>query len=149
MSRTKTRNALIGAAAVLATSLLIFSIGQSAVASGGSGSSGSGSGGDGEVRLLANLNPPNGGRADGKADFRDRGSDERLNVEIEDVAKNARFTVKVDGVRFGTIVTNNFGTGEIERHTNDGQSVPNVQRGDLVQVFKGTSNTVVLSGRFQ
>jgi hypothetical protein len=136
---------MIGATAVLAMSLLVFSVGQSALASKGSGSGD----GDREIRLLANLNPRNGGTADGKADFRDRGADERLNVEIEDVARNALFTVKVDGRTFGTIRTNSFGTGEIERHTTDGQSVPNVQKGDLVQVFRGTTNTVVLSGRFQ
>ena len=103
----------------------------------------------GEVRLFANLNPPNGGIADGKAEYRDRGLEEKVKVQIEDVAKNALFTVKIEGVRVGVITTNSLGTGELERNTNDGQFVPSIQKGDLVQVFKGTSITVVLSCRFQ
>jgi hypothetical protein len=130
-------NAIFAVAAIFATSLLVANIGQNALAA------------SGEIRLIANLNPPNGGIADGKAEFRDRGSEEKIKVQIEDVAKNARFTVKIDGVKLGTITTNSFGTGELERNTNDGQSVPNVQKGDLVQVFRGTTTTVVLSGRFQ
>ena len=80
----RSRNAIFAIAAVLAASLLVVNVGQSAFAS------------SGEVRLTANLNPPNGrGVADGKAEFRDRGSAEKLKVEIEDVAKSAALTVKI------------------------------------------------------
>lgn len=132
-----TQHKILAITAGIAASLLLVNVGQNALAA------------SGEIRLVANLNPPNGGIADGKAEYRDKGTDRQFKVQIEDVAKNARFIVKIDGVRVGTITTNSFGTGELERHTNDGQSVPHIQKGDLVQVFKGTSTTVVLSGRFQ
>ncbi len=131
------QNTIFAMAAVVAASLLAVRIGENALAA------------SSEIRLLANLNPPNGGIADGKGDYREKGSDRQLKVQIEDVAKNARFTVKIDGVKVGTITTNGLGTGELDKNTKDGQTVPHVQKGDLVQVFKGTSTTVVLSGRFQ
>lgn len=115
-------------------SLLVIGVAQSASAR------------SAEIRMIADLNPPTGGIADGKADFRDSGISKRLNVEIEDVAANSLFTVKVAGKTIGSIRTNSFGIGELERNTNDGQTVPNVQKGDLVQILRGT--TVVLSGRF-
>ena len=43
-------------------------------------------------------------------------------------------------------MTNSFGTAELELNTNDGQVVPKILRGDLVQIFQGTE--LVLSGGF-
>jgi hypothetical protein len=120
--------------AVMAMSLLMFGIGENASAK------------SSEIRMLADLNPPNGGIADGKADYRERGNSKRLNVEVEDVSPNSAFTVKVSGKTIGTIRTNSFGTAELERNTNDGQVVPKILKGDLVQIFQGTK--LVLSGRF-
>jgi hypothetical protein len=91
-----------------------------------------------EIRMLADLNPTNGGIADGRVDYRERGSSMRLNVEVEDVTPNTTFTIEVSGNALGTITTNSFGIAELELNTNDGQIVPRVLRGDLVRIFQGT-----------
>ena len=122
--------------AVTAVSLLVFGIVQNASAT------------SSETRMLADLNPPTnvGGIADGRADYRERGNSMRLNVEVEDVSPNTTFTVEISGNALGTITTNSFGTAELELNTNDGQVVPKVLRGDLVQIFQVTE--LVLSGSF-
>jgi plastocyanin len=102
-----------------------------------------------EIRILADLNPPPGAAgiaADGRADYRERGSSLRLNVEIEDATPNSTFTIEVSGEPISTITTNSFGIAELELNTNDGQVVPKVLRGDLVQIFQGSE--LVLSGSF-
>jgi hypothetical protein len=115
-------------------SLLIFTTVQNASAT------------SSEIRMLADLNPTDGGIADGRADYRERGNSMRLNVEVEDVSPNTTFTVEISGNTLGTITTNSFGTAELELNTNDGQVVPKVLRGDLVQIFQGIE--LVLSGAF-
>lgn len=122
--------------AVTAMSLLIFGIVQNASAT------------SSETRMLADLNPPTnvGGIADGRADYRERGNSMRLNVEVEDVSPNSDFAIEISGNTLGTITTNSFGTAELELNTNDGQVVPKILRGDLVQIFQGTE--LVLSGSF-
>src|SRR5919106_5755962 len=125
-----------------AMSLLIFGILQNASAT------------SSEIRMLADLNPPTnvveGGigatAAEGRADYRERGNSMRLNVEVEDVSPNSTFTIEISGNTLGTITTNSFGTAELELNTNDGQVVPKILRGDLVQIFQGTE--LVLSGSF-
>jgi hypothetical protein len=117
---------------VTAMSLLIFTTVQNASAT------------SSEIRMLADLNPTDGGIADGRADYRERGNSMRLNVEVEDVSPNTTFTVEISGNTLGTITTNSFGTAELELNTNDGQVVPKVLRGDLVQIFQGIE--LVLSG---
>src|ERR671917_2956186 len=108
---------------VTAVSLLIFGSVQNSIAT------------NSEIRMLADLNPPTnvGGIADGRADYRERGNSMRLNVEVEDVPPNSTFTVEISGNTLGTITTNSFGTAELELNTNDGQVVPKILRGDLVQ----------------
>ena len=122
-----------------AMSLLIFGILQNASAT------------SSEIRMLADLNLPadvvgGGIAADGHADYRERGNSMRLNVEVEDVSPNSTFTIEISGNTLGTITTNSFGTAELELNTNDGQVVPKILRGDLVQIFQGTE--LVLSGNF-
>ena len=104
-----------------------------------------------EIRMLADLNPPPSGvgvgaAADGRADYRERDGSMRLNVEVEDVTPNTAFTIEVSGNTLGTITTNSFGTAELELNTNDGQVVPRVVSGDVVEIFQGTQ--LVLSGSF-
>jgi plastocyanin len=105
-----------------------------------------------EIRMLADLNPPPSGvgmgaaAADGRADYRERGNSMRLNVEVEDVSPNTTFTVEISEKTLGTITTNSFGTAELELNTNDGQAVPKVLRGDLVEILQGPQ--LVLSGSF-
>ncbi|MDQ3882200.1 MAG: plastocyanin/azurin family copper-binding protein [Thermoproteota archaeon] len=104
-----------------------------------------------EIRMLADLNPPPSGvgmgaAADGRANYRERGNSMRLNVEVEDVSPNTTFTVEISENTLGTITTNSFGTAELELNTNDGQAVPKVLRGDLVEILQGPQ--LVLSGSF-
>lgn len=129
-------NMFFAVLAVTAVSLLIFGSVQNSIAT------------NSEIRMLADLNPPTnvGGIADGRADYRERGNSMRLNVEVEDVFPNSTFTVEVSGEPIGTIRTSSFGTGELELNTNDGQAVPKILTGDLVEIFQGTE--LVLSGGF-
>ncbi len=130
-------NLFFAVLAMTAVSLLIFGIMQNSSAT------------SSEIRMLADLNPPTnvGGLADGRADYREEsGNSVRLNVEVEDVSPNSTFTVEISGEPIGTIRTSSFGIGELELNTNDGQAVPNILRGDLVQIFQGTE--LVLSGGF-
>jgi plastocyanin len=129
-------NLLFTILAMTAVSLLIFGMVQNASAT------------SSEIRMLADLNPPTnvGVIADGRADYRERGNSMRLNLEVEDVSPNSTFTVEISGNTLGTIITNSFGTAELELNTNDGQVVPKILRGDLVQIFQGTE--LVLSGGF-
>src|SRR5918993_401141 len=120
--------------AMIAMSLLIFGIVHNANAT------------SSEIRMLADLNPTNGGIADGRADYRERGNSMRLNVEVEDVSPNSTFNVEISGEPIGAISTSSFGVGELELNTNDGQVVPKILTGDLVQIFQGTE--LVLSGGF-
>jgi plastocyanin len=104
-----------------------------------------------EIRMLADLNPPLSGvgaaaAADGRADYRERDGAMRLNVEVEDVTPNTTFNIEVSGNALGTITTNSFGIAELELNTNDGQVVPKVLSGDVVEIFQGTQ--LVLSGSF-
>lgn len=129
-------NMFFAVLAVTVVSLLIFGSVQNSIAT------------NSEIRMLADLNPPTniGGIADGRADYRERGNSMRLNVEVEDVFPNSTFTVEVSGEPIGTIRTSSFGTGELELNTNDGQAVPKILTGDLVEIFQGTE--LVLSGGF-
>jgi plastocyanin len=120
--------------AMAALSLLIFGIVQNTSAT------------SSEIRMLADLNPTSGSIADGRADYRERSNSTRLNVEVEDVSPNSTFIVQISGQPIGTIRTSSFGIGELELNTNDGQPVPKILRGDLVQIFQGTE--LVLSGGF-
>ena len=79
-----------------AASLLIFGIVQSA------------SGTNSEIRMLADLNPTNGGISDGRADYRERGDSMRLYVEVEDVSPNSTLTVEISGEPIATIRTSSF-----------------------------------------
>src|ERR671917_901845 len=99
-----------------------------------------------KTRMLVDLTPANGGMGDGRADYRERGLSMRLNVEVEDVTPNSTLVIEVSGNPLGTITTNSFGIAELDLTTNDGQVVPKVLRGDLVQIFQGTE--LVLSGSF-
>src|SRR5215204_4164336 len=101
-----------------------------------------------EIRMLADLNPPTnvGGLADGRADYRETGNSMRLNVEVEDVSPNTTFNIAVSGNTLGTITTNSFGIAELELNTNDGQVVPRVVSGDVIEILQGTE--LVLSGSF-
>jgi hypothetical protein len=90
----------------------------------------------------------------GHADFRvDSGHNRtRLNVEVQDVnlAQGTKLTVVIDrsGTRttVGSIQLDALHSGELELNSEDGDSVPAVQKGDIVIVMNG--NSAILTGVF-
>ena len=105
------------------------------------------SGGGGEVRLIAKMMT---GAASGKADYRERGTRKRLNVEAEDLPNTTPTTqpVSVNGMQVGIMtleacpVATQLFCGELELNTQDGQTVPMVMVNQTIQVGN------VLSGIF-
>ncbi len=112
-------------------------------------------GGNGETRLKARLAGPAIGtlRPSGAADFRSASGRSRLNVEVEDVNLAAGTQLSVWSQR-GANAPSMIGvitlgppplrTGELELNTQDGQSVPAIQAGDVITVRNG--DQAILSG---
>lgn len=109
------------------------------------------SGGGGEARLSARMVS---GAASGKADYRERGNRRRLNVEAEDLPNTTPSpqTVFVNGSPVGNIIlaacpvpATQLLCGELELNTQDGQSVPVIARGQIVNIG---ANPAVLAGTF-
>jgi hypothetical protein len=73
----------------------------------------------------------------------------RFKVEVEDVNLPAGTTlnVLVNGASLGTLTINSFRQGELERNTNDGQSVPNIAVGTTI-VVRTQAGATVASGTF-
>jgi hypothetical protein len=73
----------------------------------------------------------------------------RFRVEVEDVNLPAGtvLNVLVNGTNIGTFTINSFRQGELERNTNDGQTVPNVNVGTVVSV-RTQNGATVASGTF-
>ena len=109
------------------------------------------SGGGVEARLSAKMVS---GAASGKADYRERGNRRRLNVEAEDLPNTTPSpqTVFVNGSPVGNIIlaacpvpATQLLCGELELNTQDGQSVPVIARGQIVNIG---ANPAVLAGTF-
>lgn len=109
--------------------------------------------GGAETRLIASLRAtPDGGLMSGKADYRANGASSRLNIQVEDAAADGSYGVAIwrpgnaAAVFQGTIAVA-AGLGQTQLTTNDGQTVPVIQAGDVVQVYSPDGN-LVLSGHF-
>lgn len=133
--------------AVLMTAVL--ALGATAIAMADHGNNNNGQ----EVRLRTKLS---GGAIQGKApsgeaDFRmDNKGRTRFNVEVENVNLPAGtvldVTVGASSTVVGHITLNAFGSGELELNSQDGDTVPAVNKGDTVTVLNGTA--AILSGTF-
>lgn len=106
----------------------------------------------GEVRLSARMVS---GVASGKADYRERGSRRRLNVEAEDLPATTPSpqAIFVNGAQVGTMTlaacpvpAQQLLCGEMELNTQDGQVVPTVLSGQIVSIGQ---NPAVLAGTFR
>ena len=106
----------------------------------------------GEVRLSAKMVS---GAASGKADYRERGNNRRLNVEAEDLPNTTPSpqTVFVNGAPAGNMAlaacpvpATQLLCGELELNTKDGQQVPVIIRGQIVSIG---ANPAVLAGTFR
>ena len=108
-----------------------------------------------ETRLRTRLTGAaiSGKTPEGNADFRldDKGRS-RLNVEVENVnlPANTMLTVSIVhgaiSTSVGTIQLSALGAGELELNSQDGDTVPAVQAGDMVTVANGA--TKILAGVF-
>jgi len=108
-----------------------------------------------ETRLRAQLTGPAIGNItpSGNADFRsDSRGRTRLNVEVERVnlPQGTVLTVTLTHAgatsTVGTLTLSGTGFAELELNSQDGQTVPAVQSGDMIAVMNGAS--FVLSGVF-
>jgi hypothetical protein len=108
-----------------------------------------------EVRLRARLagSAIGGVNPEGNADFRsDARGRTRLNVEVEHVNLPQGTVLSVSLTHGGTSTVighttlNALGFGELELNSQDGDSVPAVQTGDVVTVMNG--GAAVLAGVF-
>ncbi len=84
-----------------------------------------------EVRVIARAR---GEQGIAKGDFRQRGRQSRLNVEVQHGQPGEVLSVSVDGQFIGTMTVNGFGRGKIELNTKDGQRVPTVTAGSVLEV---------------
>lgn len=108
-------------------------------------------GNGGEVRLSAKMVS---GAASGKADYRERGNRRRLNVEAEGPPNTTQSlkAVFVNGVWVGNVTfaacpvpSQQLLCGEMELNTQEGQAVPVVAGGQIIQI--GLS-PAILAGTF-
>jgi len=108
-----------------------------------------------ETRLRTRLSggAMQGKTPEGNADFRsDSRGRMRLNVEVENVNLAAGTVLQVSvqhagmTVAAGMITLQAGGFGELELNSQDGDTVPAVQSGDMIMVANG--GTVILAGVF-
>lgn len=86
-----------------------------------------------------------------KAKYEQRGTRRKFNVELEDALPNRTYGVRIlrrgRVVDSATFVTNRFGVGEIDVDTSEGDIVPQLRRGDVVQIWHNRRR--ILSGRLR
>lgn len=87
--------------------------------------------------------------AKGKAVYKVDGSEREFQVEVENIRRLAGKPVYVfvNGVQVGKATVNALGEARLERNTDLGQAVPNIQPGTQVQV-KTDVGKVIASGKF-
>ncbi len=83
--------------------------------------------------------------ASGKAKFEKRSDRIRLSVQVEDVVAAEEVEVFVDGASIGTVAIDAAGGADINLDSRDGDDVPVLEAGDLVEV-RTSGGTVILSG---
>ncbi len=107
--------------------------------------------GGAETRLIASLRAtPDGGLMSGETDYRANGASSRLNIQVEDAAADGRYGVAIWRPGNTTAVfqaTIEVAAGQTQLNTTDGQTVPVIRAGDVVQVYSPGGN-LVLSGNF-
>lgn len=87
--------------------------------------------------------------AKGKAVYKVDGAEREFQVEVENIPSLAGKTVKilVNGSQAGTATVNSLGAARLNLNTTLGNTVPNIKRGDKVEVRKMGGNLIV-SGTF-
>ena len=110
-----------------------------------------------DVRLSARLVPTSADpRASGDAQFqsqtnRDGTVQRQFDVQVQDVSSADSVRVLVNGVQVGPVVK--IGGyrrgGELKLDTNNGDTVPAMKAGDVVQVVNAANGTLILQGTLQ
>ncbi len=98
-----------------------------------------------EGRLRATFADP---LASGKAKFEMRSDRTRFSTEVQDVSTAGRGTVHLSrggAVMLHEAITIALGFGDLNRDTRDGDAVPELAAGDLVEVFNA-DGALILSG---
>lgn len=111
---------------------------------------GSGSGGtsDSSDRLEIELTAPANAifpEADGKAKYKDRGGEQQLEIEVEDIPPGTLIDYFVGGTAVGSATANGLGNAELRLNSDEGDSVPNPV-GQTVEARSG--GALVVSGSF-
>jgi hypothetical protein len=142
---------VLGMYATVAVSLLFLGAANQAWADHGSQNSQNNT----ETRLRTRLSGAavQGKTPEGNADFRSNSRGRtRLNVEVENVNLPAGTVLQVSvqhagmTVAVGTITMTAGGFGELELNSQDGDTVPQVQSGDMIMVANG--GMTILAGVF-
>ncbi|MBI5288739.1 MAG: hypothetical protein HY873_07175 [Chloroflexi bacterium] len=139
--------AVVAGIAAISAAALVGADAMGVFAGGGGGST------KAEVRLDV-VDTANNALASGKAKSEQRPDRTRFSIEAEDVqtepgAYQVRITRNGSPVADSAGITLNvdtLGFGETELNTQDGDTVPTVLSGDLVEVLDPTGTTVILSG---
>lgn len=96
------------------------------------------------TELLAPLT----GAGKGKATFKTRGAEAELQIEGENLRKNAKYNISVAGGRVvATVTTNVFGRFEVRRSLRG--VLPQVKVGDKVFVTLASTQGLAISGSFR
>ncbi len=95
-----------------------------------------------EVRLASTDADP---LASGKAKFEMRPDRIRFSTEVEDVESAGEIRVVAGGNDMGTIAIVD-GFADLNLDSRDGDKVPVLEAGDLVEVFNTNGNVLILSG---
>jgi len=111
---------------------------------------GSGSGGDSDSsdRVEIQLAAPSGAifpGADGKAKYRDRGGEQQLEIEVEDIPPGTLIDFFVGGAPVGSATADGLGNAELRLNSDEGDAVPN-PIGQTVEARSG--GALVVSGSF-
>jgi len=99
-----------------------------------------------EIRLETRLMATAADRlASGNAKFEVRPDRTRFSVEVEDVSTRGNHEIKINGTSVDLFVMVNLGVGDLNLDSRDGDTVPELKSGDVVQVFN-LDGTLILRG---
>ncbi len=101
---------------------------------------------DDRTKLEAEMINPSTGKDDGKAKFEQRDDRTTFSVEIEDQTSDSTFKIRLDGTILGTFTTDDSGFADFNLDSRDGDNIPPVTSGSIVEVIDSNQN-VVLSGK--
>lgn len=99
-----------------------------------------------KITLAGSANYP---AAKGTAKYKVDGSEREFQVELENAKSLAGKTVNVyaKGVKVGSFKVSSLGAGSLNLNTDNGQSVPFISTGSMVQI-KTTAGALIASGKF-